>query len=65
MKNNLEKIRNKLKISQEQLARLINVSSTTIRNIEKNRSIPSVDIAIKIKKILKVKDIEEIFEIEE
>ncbi|WP_179420036.1 helix-turn-helix domain-containing protein [Clostridium beijerinckii] len=38
----------------------VNITETQIRNIEKNRSIPRVDIAMKIAKELK-STVEEIF----
>lgn len=57
--NNLKKIRNKLGISQEKLARLVNVSTKTIYRIENNES-TDVKTAIKIAKILNT-TVEEIF----
>lgn len=65
MINNIEKYRKIKKITQEELARAVSISLTQLRNIEKNRCIPSVEIGIKIMKKLEVKFIEDLFEIEE
>lgn len=60
MENNLKKIRLKKKMTQQKLANNINVSISQIANIENNRSIPSVEIAIKIAQVLDC-IVEEIF----
>ena len=60
MENNLKKIRLKKKITQQKLANNIEVSISQIANIENNRSIPSVEIAIKIAQTLDC-IVEEIF----
>lgn len=60
MENNLKKIRLKKKITQQKLANNIEVSISQIANIENNRSIPSVEIAIKIAQVLDC-IVEEIF----
>lgn len=60
MENNLKKIRLKKKITQQKLANNIDISISQIANIENNRSIPSVEIAIKIAQILDC-IVEEIF----
>jgi len=64
LNNNLKEFRIINKMTQEDCARKINISLTGFRDIEKNRSIPSVEIAIKIKRILNVKDIEDLFDID-
>jgi DNA-binding XRE family transcriptional regulator len=61
MKNNLKKIRLQNEISQEKLARIVDVSLTTIQNIENQNSEPKVILAIKIKKALNCKTVEELF----
>lgn len=58
----LKKIRETKKITQEEIARELDISTTHYRNIEKQRNIPNVYIAIKISKILGEK-VEELFKI--
>lgn len=64
MINNLKKIRLEQNMTQEELARQCNISLRQIQNIENNKSIPRIDIALKIKKVLKRENVEEIFKIE-
>lgn len=59
--NNVKAIREQNNITQEELARLCNVSKNTIYNIEKDRHIPNLLLAYKIKKVLNCKYVEEIF----
>lgn len=63
MENNISKIRRKLKMSQRELADKTKVTETTIRNIEKNRNIPNVEIALKLAKALNT-TVENLFIIE-
>jgi putative transcriptional regulator len=63
MANKIEKKRKDNNLTQRELANKVNITETQIRNIEKNRSVPRVDIAIKIAKELK-STVEEIFEFE-
>lgn len=63
MINKIEQYRRE-KFTQEEISRKIDISLSQYRNIEKNRSIPSVEIAIKIAKILNT-TVEEIFILEE
>lgn len=66
MVNKIEEIRKEKKITQEELARKINISLSQLRNIEKGRTAnPSIEVCIKIKRALDIKDIEELFIIEE
>lgn len=65
MKNRLKEKRTKLKLTQEQIARKTDITLTYYRNVESGKSIPTVEIAIKIMKALNEYDIEEIFIIEE
>ena len=64
MKNNLEKIRKENKISQEELAKALEVSRQTIGSLENGRYNPSIILAFKIAKYFKM-SIEEIFIYEE
>ena len=64
MKNNIKKYREYTNLTQEELSRKLDISLSQCRNIEKNRSICSVEIALKIAKILNAK-VEDIFELEE
>lgn len=61
MKNRLKKIRLKKGLTQQQVAFKANLSLTHLRNIEYNKVMPSVEVALKIKKALNCENIEEIF----
>lgn len=61
MINNIKISRKSINMTQEELARICDVSLRQIQNIESGVSIPRVDLAIKIKKALNVKDIEDLF----
>lgn len=60
MYNKIKEFRAELNITQEELARKTGYSLSQIRNIEKNRSIPTVEIAMQISEILG-KKVEEVF----
>lgn len=64
MDNNLKKIRNEQGITQEKLARIVDVSLNTIQNIENKGFEPRITLAIKLKRALNVKNIEELFPVE-
>ncbi len=64
MKNNLEKFRKELGVSQEELALILKVSRQTIGSLEKGQYNPSILLAYKISHYFK-KPIEEIFIYEE
>ena len=64
MKNNLEKIRKENGISQEELAKALEVSRQTIGSLENGRYNPSIILAFKIAKYFNM-SIEEIFIYEE
>jgi putative transcriptional regulator len=64
MKNTIKIERAFQKITQENLAKSINVSRQTISSIESNRFIPSVMVSLKISKVLN-KKVEELFLLEE
>lgn len=60
MKNNIRKLRKMHNLTQKELADKTNVSRQTIIAIEKNKYDPSLKLAFKIAKLLKV-PIENIF----
>ena len=64
MKNNIKRYREDINITQEELSRKLDISLSQCRNIEKNRSICSVEVALKIAEILN-KKVEDIFILEE
>ena len=51
MKNRLKVERAILDITQEELAKKIGVSRQTINSIEKNRYVPSTELALKLSKV--------------
>lgn len=61
MKTNIKQIREIKGITQEEMSRDIGISLTQYRNIEKDRSIPSVEIAIKIMNRLDIDNIKTLF----
>lgn len=61
-KNSVKVIRVSINLTQEELAQLVSVSRQTIISIEKGVYQPSVTLALKLAKILKVK-VENLFEI--
>lgn len=64
MKNRLKIERAILDITQEELAKRVDVSRQTINSIEKRKYVPSTVLALKIAKIFG-KSVNEIFELEE
>lgn len=60
MNNKIKIIREKLNITQEKLAQICEISYSTIRNIENDRTNPSLEIAYKIANALK-ENIEKVF----
>ncbi len=64
MKNRLESIRNEQGISQEELAKALEVSRQTISSLENGRYNPSIILAFKIARYFN-RTIEEIFIYEE
>lgn len=58
--NNLKLFRMKNNLSQSKLAEQVNVSRVTINSIEKGKSIPHIDVALRIASVFK-KNVEEIF----
>ena len=60
MKNNIKQLRNKMNISQKDLAEFLNVSRQTINAIETGKFDPSLTLTIKITRFFN-KSLEEIF----
>ena len=60
MKNNIKQLRNKMNISQKDLAESLNVSRQTINAIETGKFDPSLTLTIKITRFFN-KILEEIF----
>ncbi len=64
MKNTLHILRAERRLSQEDLAKLLDVSRQTINVIEREKYDPSLPLALKIAKVFN-KKVEEIFFLEE
>ncbi len=64
MKNNLHVLRAERRLSQDDLAKLLEVSRQTINAIEREKYDPSLPLALKIAKVFGRK-VEEIFFLEE
>lgn len=64
MKNTIKVERAIKNLTQEDLAKEIEVSRQTINSIENNRYIPSTILALKISKLFE-KNVNEIFQLEE
>ncbi len=60
MKNKLKVLRAELNISQEELAKLLNVSRQTINAIERKKYDPSLPLVFRIAKVFQ-KKVEDIF----
>ena len=52
MKNNIRELRKSVKLSQEELAKLCNVSRQTINAIENDKYDPTLQLAFNIAKVL-------------
>ncbi len=64
MLNEVHKLRKQLKLTQEDLAKLVGVTRQTIISIEQGKYIASLPLALKIASIFKV-PVEEVFKLEE
>jgi putative transcriptional regulator len=64
MKTKIKEYRKELKMTQEELAEVVNVTRQTIIALEQGRYNPSLILAYRITKALKREYIEEIFELE-
>ena len=54
---NIREKREELGLSQKELAEKIGITQSFLCDIEQGRSKPSIDVAIKLARVLKVKDI--------
>ena len=63
MKTKITFYRNKLGITQEELASLVGVTRQTIISLEQNKYNPSLELASKITRALKQKYIEDVFKL--
>lgn len=61
MKNRIKEIRKNLKMTQEELAKKVEVTRQTIISLESGRYNPSLELAFKIAFALKKKRIEDVF----
>lgn len=61
MQNKIAYYRNKIALTQEELAKKSGVTRQTIISLEQNRYNPSLQLAHKITKVLQRKNIEEVF----
>ncbi len=61
MKTKIREYRKKLNITQEELASRVEVTRQTINSLEQGKYNPSLELAHKIKKALKLKYVEEVF----
>ncbi len=64
MKNNIKINRAIKKISQDELAKLVGVSRQTINAIENNKYYPSLELGLKLSKILQC-SVNELFSLDE
>lgn len=64
MKNNIRVNRASNKISQDDLAKLVGVSRQTINAIENNKYYPSLELGLKLSKILKC-SVNELFSLDD
>ena len=64
MKNKISKLRKKIKISQEELAKLAGVNQQVIIALEGGRYNPSLELTAKITKALNQKNISDVFGID-
>ncbi len=64
IKNEVERYRKELKLTQEALAALVNVTRQTIISIEKGNYVPSVLLALQLARVFK-KQVEEVFHYED
>jgi len=61
MKNKIRELRKKIEITQEELAERTDVTRQTIISLESGKYNPSLELAWKITKALKKKDIKDVF----
>jgi len=63
MKNRITELRKKISMTQQELADKVKVTRQTIISLEYGRYNPSLELAHKIKKSLKKRYIEDVFEL--
>ncbi|HIP66526.1 MAG TPA: TIGR00270 family protein [Candidatus Nanopusillus sp.] len=61
----LRKYREEKGLTQEEMAKILNIKSSTYRSIEEGKIKPTIDLAKKIEKILKIKIIKKVILFEE
>lgn len=64
METKISYFRNKISLTQEQLAKIVGVTRQTIISLEQDRYNPSLLLAHKITKALQQKNIEDVFGLE-
>ena len=65
MKTRIAKLRKDIKMTQQELANIVDVTRQTIISLEQGRYNPSLVLAYRITKALKIKSIEEVFIVED
>lgn len=65
MKTRIKEYRKELKMTQEELAEVVDVTRQTIIALEQGRYNPSLILAFKVTRALKRRYIEEVFDLEE
>lgn len=63
MKTKIMYYRKKLEMTQEELARIVEVTRQTINALEQGKYNPSLELAYRITKALKQKKIEDVFKL--
>ena len=63
MKNNLKENRAKFGFTQDEISKKLNVSRQTINAIENNKYFPSLELGLKLAKILECK-VDDLFSLE-
>lgn len=63
MKNNIRLYRAKFKLTQDDLAKKLDVSRQTINAIENNKYFPSLELGLKLSKIFECK-VEDLFSLD-
>ena len=64
MKNKIKELRKELQLRQEDVAQLLNVTRQTIIAVENDKYNPSLELAMKLARLLN-KTVEELFELDE
>ena len=63
MKTKIKEFRKKLNMTQEELAKFVDVTRQTIISLESGKYNPSLELAFKISRTLKRKKIEDVFQL--